>query len=143
MCKGQEFDEAERLVRTGIGYGWNDQLVSRYGRISSSDPKRQLVVAQGWLKERPNDATLLLCLGRVSMMNEAWTEAREYFEASLGLSPTPVVHSELGRLCTAMGDYARGSLYLAQSLSELPVLPLPRTASAEPEPGSGKAKVQA
>ncbi|MDA1076825.1 MAG: heme biosynthesis protein HemY [Proteobacteria bacterium] len=125
MCETGALADAEGLVRGGINTAWNEELVGLYGCIISDDPKRQLVAAQSWLKERPNDATLLMCIGRISMMNQAFSEAREYFEASLALNPTPEVHSELGRLCLAMGDYEKGGEYLAQSLATLPVLPLP------------------
>ncbi|MCZ6617451.1 MAG: heme biosynthesis protein HemY [Gammaproteobacteria bacterium] len=116
---------AEAVVRTALEQTWDDELVELYGRIVSSDVARQLVVAERWLKERPNDAGLLLCLGRICLMNRQWAKAREYLEVSLRLLRTPEVYGELGRLCTALGDVSRGSEYLSQALMELPGLPLP------------------
>ena len=118
-------EAAEAAVRGALSQRWDTALVTLYGQITSPDPERQMAAATGWLKERPNDAELLLTLGRVSLMNGEWNKAREYFEASLNAKSSAAVYGELGRLCTAMGDAGRGSEYLAQSLDWLPSLPLP------------------
>mgnify|MGYP001820504021 FL=1 len=96
-----------------------------YGLATGADPERQLVVAEGWVKEKPNDPKLLLTLGRICLMNQAWPKAREYFETSLRLQRSPEVYGELGRLCVAMGDSERGGEYLAHATVPLPALPLP------------------
>ena len=121
-----DLDSAETALRGALAKNWNADLVALYGEIQSSDPHRQLVVAEGWLKQRPSDAPLLLALGRISMMNEQWAKAREYLEASLRLNRSPEVYGELGRLCSAQGETERGAEYFARSLSGLPDLPLPR-----------------
>lgn len=117
--------QAETVVRTALEHTWDDALVELYGRIVSSDVARQLVVAEAWLKARPNDAGLLLCLGRICLMNQQWAKAREYLEVSLRLLRNPAVYGELGRLCSALGDVSRGSEYLSRTLGDLPELPLP------------------
>jgi len=117
--------QAETVVRTALEHTWDDALVELYGRIVSSDVARQLIVAEAWLKARPNDAGLLLCLGRICLMNQQWAKAREYLEVSLRLLRNPAVYGELGRLCSALGDVSRGSEYLSQTLGDLPELPLP------------------
>jgi HemY protein len=124
-------NDAEAAVRGALEHEWRSELVQRYGVIVSDDVGRQLIVAEGWLKSRPNDSALLLALGRICLMNEQWAKAREYLEASLRLRHTPEVYGELGRLCVAMGDVDRGSQYLKQSVIGLPDLPLP-----EGEPGA-------
>jgi len=122
-------EEAEAVVRATLEHTWEEALVELYGRIASNDVARQLVVAEGWLKARPNDPGLLLCLGRVCLMNQQWAKAREYFEVSLRLLRTHAVYGELGRLCVALGDVSRGSEYLSQALAELPELPQPEKRS--------------
>lgn len=113
------------ILRAAIRQEWSGELVQVFGELRGEDPKEQLVVAESWLKERPNDADLLLALGRISMMNEEWAKAREYLEASLRLARSPQVYAELGRLCSAMGDMDRGNEYLLMSQPALPDLPLP------------------
>ena len=117
--------DAENLLRQGLQQGWDPELVQLYGTLVSDDPGRQLVVAEGWLKERPNDPDLLLALGRICLMNRHWARAREYLEASLRLRRSTEVQSELGRLCAALGEAERGGELMAQALQSLPSLPLP------------------
>jgi HemY protein len=83
-----------------------------------------LRVAESWVKEHPNDAALALALGRLALRNRNWSQAREQFEASLHLDPSPAAQAELGRLCLALGD-ARGTDLLVAAFGELPALPLP------------------
>jgi HemY protein len=118
-------EQAEAAIRQALQQSWNDELVVLYGQVIGADRERQLVVAEGWLKERPNDPSLLLTLGRICLMNEAWAKAREYFETSLRLQHTPEVYGELGRLCVALGDSERGGEYLTHALTGLPDLPMP------------------
>lgn len=118
-------DKAEAAIRIALQQTWDDELVVLYGLAGGADPERQLVVAEGWVKEKPNDPKLLLTLGRICLMNQAWPKAREYFETSLRLQRSPEVYGELGRLCIAMGDSERGCEYLAHATVPLPALPLP------------------
>ncbi|MDP6377978.1 MAG: heme biosynthesis HemY N-terminal domain-containing protein [Pseudomonadales bacterium] len=117
--------DAESVLRDALNNSWSEELVVRYGTLGTEDVARQLTTAEGWLKERPNDAQLLLALGRVSLRAGEWSRAREYFEASLKLKATQSAYAELGRLCNALGEHSRGAEYLAMSLSGLPDLPLP------------------
>ncbi len=125
----QEPDQAEAALRLILAQTWDQELVRMYGNTRSSDIARQLVVAQGWAKERPNDPTLLLSLGRLCLANEKFAQAREYFEASLRLQPQDETYGELGRLCVAIGDERRGTEYLLRSLGNLPDLPQPQRAA--------------
>jgi HemY protein len=120
-------DDAEMAIRQILNHQWQDDLPLWYGEIASSDLARQLLVAQGWLKERPNDAQLALTVGRLCLRNEQFEQAREAFETSLRLSPTDTVYGELGRLCVAMGDERRGTEYLLRSLGQLSELPQPES----------------
>lgn len=124
-------DEAEALLSKVLKQDWNDELVALYGRLRIERADRQLATAEGWLKARPNDPTLLLALGRIALANRDWAKAREYFEASLKQRRGAEVYGELGRLCLAIGERARAAELLAQSLDmsgQLPVLPLPQPA---------------
>ena len=119
--------EAESVLRTALQQTWNEDLVALFGRITGDEPAQQLIAAESWLKERPNDPTLLLTLGRISLMNGEWAKAREYLEASLRMQRSPEIYGELGRLCVALGDSERGGEYLVQAVA-LPKLPMPARA---------------
>ncbi len=126
---GQQ-DDAEQALRLILAQHWDAHLVRLYGLTRSGDQQRQLVTAQSWAKQRPNDADLLLTLGRLCLMNRKFEQAREYFEGSLRLQPADEVYGELGRLCMAMGDERRGAEYLLLSLGDLQDLPQPEAAGA-------------
>lgn len=118
-------EQAEAVLRSALQQNWSADLLDLFGQVTGTDPQRQLVVAESWVKERPNDPRLLLALGRISMMNGQWAKAREYLEASLRLGRSAEVYGELGRLCVALGDGDRGAEYLSQATVPLPTLPLP------------------
>lgn len=121
--------EAETLVRSQLKRSWSPQLIDLYGRIDGPDSRRQLLAAEQWLTERNNDSGLLLCLGRLSMRNELWGKARDYFENSLKLQESPEVCAELGRLLSHLGEHALSNQYfqrgLLASTHGLPKLPMP------------------
>jgi HemY protein len=103
------------VIVSALDHGWDSSLVSLYGTIRGEDPKAQLHTAERWLKEHSQEPRLLLTLGRLSVMNEAWSKAREYLETSLRLEQSPEVYAELGRLCTMLGETERGNEYLLRS----------------------------
>jgi HemY protein len=122
-------DQAETLLRKVLRNHWSDNLINLYGRIGGSKPDERLLIAERWLKDRPNNAELLLALGRLSLRNELWGKAREYFETSLHLKRSRETMAELGRLNACMGEEETGTKILLQSLlkdSGLPDLPLPK-----------------
>ncbi|GKW49682.1 heme biosynthesis HemY N-terminal domain-containing protein [Halomonas sp. NCCP-2165] len=128
LVRGKQEGIAERLLRHSLKVCWDPRLVLRYGLLSV-DPARQLVYAEKWLQERPNDPDLLLTLGRLSLRNAYWGKAQEYFEASQRQRPSGVVCAELARLYANLGEHNKSQLYYRQSVElldkSLPALPQP------------------
>lgn len=121
--------QAETLLRKVLRNHWSDELINLYGRIQGRKPDEQLLVAERWLQDRPNNAELLLALGRLSLRNELWGKAREYFETSLKLRRSRETMAELSRLNAHMGDEKASMNLLMQGLvreSGLPDLPMPK-----------------
>jgi HemY protein len=121
--------QAEILLRKVLRNHWSDELVNLYGRIESQTPDEQLLLAEQWLKDRPNNAELLLALGRLSLRNELWGKAREYFATSLKLHRKRETLAELSRLNAHMGHDTASINLLMQSLENdngLPRLPMPK-----------------
>lgn len=97
-------DELEGLVSKAIKRSWDKNLVNLYGQLLTTDPKRQLSNADGWVKQYGNQAILLLMLGRVCMRCQLWGKARGYLEESIKLEPTADAYLEYGRLLEQLSE---------------------------------------
>ena len=67
---------AAKIIEAAVSKRWSVILVRRYGELDFGVSPQQLIMAEGWLKARPADANLMLCLGRISMRNELWGKQR-------------------------------------------------------------------
>lgn len=125
-----EDQEAEVLLRKTLTREWHEGMVYLYGRTRIEDIRLQMRVVEEWAVQHPRDPVLLLTLGRISMRNQLWGKARNYFQESLAIRKDPEVFAELARLLEHMGERDRSSSFYQQGLDQtinvLPVLPLPQ-----------------
>lgn len=123
-----EETEAAALLNRQLKQQWDDELVLLLGRMQGGNASQLLLFLEQQLQDRPNNAVLLLTLGRVSLRNQLWGKAREYFEMALRMSPsgamTAEISAELGRLLDRLGDDT-GSLEHYQHAMQLLPRPLP------------------
>lgn len=131
---------AEQIILRSLKREWSPALVRQFGYIAGGDVTRQLSRAKKWLTAHPEDAELLLCLGRLSARAELWGKARDYFESSYRLHPGAEVCAELGRLLSGLGEADAATAYFREGLllsaDQLPDLPVPDkvvAASAAPD----------
>lgn len=111
--------KAEEVLHAALKRQFDDRLIERYGRIQGREPVRQLANAEGWLKAHPEDAELLLALGRLSMRNALWGKARDYLEASLRFEHRAETCAELARLLAQLGDNERSNQLFQEGLGLL------------------------
>ena len=127
-------DKAESFLRDAIKSEWNESLVKLYGQISGSNPAKQLKTAEDWHAEHTDSAALQLTLGRLSLLNSQWPQAREYFEKSMALNKSQETYNELARLLQHMDDSEGIQKLMTESLDSvtqsLPKLPLPAASNA-------------
>ncbi len=120
---------AARIIEAALSKNWSDTLVTIYGEQDFGNSPQQLIHAESWLKSRPGNATLLLSLGRICMRNELWGKAKEYYEASIKISPSADCYGELSRLLKNLGEVEASEAYLKNYGdligAELPELPMP------------------
>lgn len=83
---------------------WDRNLVRLYGEARGESPAHQLKIAEGWYKKHSSDATLLICLGSLSMHEKFWGKAVEYFEKSIQLKPSCEAYRALGQTYEALGQ---------------------------------------
>lgn len=78
---------------------WQSELVAIYGRLGGGESMGRIARAEGWLRQHPDDAGLLLALGRMCVRQRLWGKAQSYLEASLAVEETQEAHLELASLC--------------------------------------------
>lgn len=122
-------EEAEKILTDALRKNWDDNLARLYGIVKGADVAKQLLWAENWLKERPNNAMLLLTLGRLSLQLQQWEQARSYFEASIRSRRSAEAHGELGRLLSHLGEHEASNENFQAGLAlisqRLPDLPMP------------------
>ncbi len=94
----------ETLLRQAIKKSWHESWVELFGRVISHEPSKQLAVAETWLKNHPNNPTLLLSLGRIAKRCKLSGQARHYLEESIQLKPQAESYYELGDVLEQLGD---------------------------------------
>jgi len=124
-----DHEAADKIIQRALKQGWSESLVRHYGFVQGDNTARQLGRAEAWLTAHPEDAQLLLCLGRLAARDKLWGKARDYFESSYRLDPGAEVCAELGRLLTALGEPKVAVAYFREGLllreDQLPQLPMP------------------
>jgi HemY protein len=111
--------KAEEALRGAIKRGYDSHLIRLYGLLRGGDPAKQLKFAEGWLKDHPGDASLLLTLGRLCLQNSLWGKARDYLESSLQVQRNPEACAELARLLAQLGDTDRSNQLFQEGLGLL------------------------
>jgi len=97
-------EQAEQLLREALKQGWNRQLIELYGLLNCPQPGKHLARLEKFLKEHPDDPTLLLTLGRLSMRAQLWGKARAYLEAAISRGGPVDAYQELARLLEHMDE---------------------------------------
>ncbi len=125
--------EAGALLTRFLKQHWSDKLVAMMGFVNSQQPAQQLQMMENWLKDKPGNAVLLLTLGRLSLRNQLWGKAREYFEQALratsSASLSAEISAELGRLLDHLGEHEKSLECYQRAMGlleyKLPQLPMP------------------
>ena len=107
--------EAEAVLRRGIKGRWRDAWAQRYGTVDG-EAEGMLATAKGWLKERPDNADLLLTLGRLAKRCGDASGAKGYLQASVDSQPSAEALRELGALSEVQGDAAAAAGYFRRAL---------------------------
>ena len=96
-------DEVESALRRE----WSPLLIETYGTLSGDDVEARLRRAESWLDAHPNDASLLLTLGRMCVRLKLWGKAQQYLQRSLALVPGASAWEALGDALSGQGDAAQ------------------------------------
>ena len=95
--------EAQKLIEAVLDGSaddaWAPELVSIYGRLAGGDQMARIAKAEAWLRRHPDDARILIALGRMCFRKRLWGKAQTFLDASLAVEVTQDAHLELARLC--------------------------------------------
>ncbi|MEO7067225.1 MAG: heme biosynthesis HemY N-terminal domain-containing protein [Rhodanobacter sp.] len=108
-------DELESALRRE----WSPLLIEAYGALAGEDAEARLRRAEGWLDAHPNDATLLLTLGRMCVRLELWGKAQQYLERSIALTPSAGAWEALGDTFAGSGNAERAQRSYRNALALL------------------------
>lgn len=125
--------EAGNLLTAHLKKDWSDALVTMLGLVHVRNPQEALATIEAWQKQHADNAALLLTLGRLSLRNQLWGKAREYFERGLHVAQQPEhvaqLNAELARLYEQLGEHERSLDCYRKALGllkhPLPDVPLP------------------
>jgi HemY protein len=106
-------DEVESALRRE----WSPLLIETYGMLAGDDIEARLRRAEGWLDAHPNDANLLLTLGRMCVRLKLWGKARQHLERSLALTPNAAAWEALGDTFAGQGDAEQAQRCYRNALS--------------------------
>jgi HemY protein len=96
-------DDVHKVVEDALAAQWDSDLVDYYAECLGTSVTKQLARAEVWLADRPQDAVLLLVLGKLCAHEELWGKAQSYLEASLSIESRHSTHLELARLFERTG----------------------------------------
>lgn len=94
-----EFNTAREIIEQALDAEWDQELVLLYSDSSGDDTLARIERAEKWLQlTHPDDAALLLTLGRLCARQGLWGKAESYLDASLSLEPSYTAHMVLAKL---------------------------------------------
>ncbi len=93
---------AIQIVTDSLEKYWDGNLVRLFAECRG-DVLKQIERAENWIAQHPQDAALLLTLGRLCAQRELWGKAQSYLEASLSIERRAETHLALARLLEKMG----------------------------------------
>jgi HemY protein len=108
---------AERVLRELIDQAPDPAAVRLYGDLVLDDPLQPLERAEGWLRQRPEDAELLASCARLCLRAELFGKARSYLEASLARRPSAENALILADLLEQMGEHGAAVRCLREALT--------------------------
>ena len=94
---------ARQIIEQSLDEQWDSELAELYAECTGRDAVSQIERAEAWLKSHPNDACLLLALGKLCVHSGLWGKAQNYLDASLSVEPGYTAHFALAQLNEKIG----------------------------------------
>ena len=95
---------AWQIIIHALETQWDSDLAACLGDHVSNDAAKRTEQAEQLLKAHPDDAGLLLALGKLSLHQQLWGKSHDYLNASLRVKPSRAAHYALGQLAEQQGN---------------------------------------
>ncbi|MDO9102978.1 MAG: heme biosynthesis HemY N-terminal domain-containing protein [Candidatus Nitrotoga sp.] len=89
---------ARQIITDRLNAAWDSDLVMLYGECLTGEAGSHIEQAERWLKQYPDDAGLLLVLGKLCLHQGLWSKAQNYLDASNSIAPSSAAYTTLGQL---------------------------------------------
>lgn len=89
---------AQKIIEQSLDTKLDTELITLYSKCLGNSVSWQIQRAENWLTKYPNNAELLLTLGKLCTHCELWGKAQNYLEASLSIEPSRAAHLALAQL---------------------------------------------
>lgn len=99
------------IIEHSLTQQWDATLVRAYGEIQGEETQRQFAHAEKWLAGHPEDAALLLLLGKLCLRQSLADRAEIFFRASLTAAPTWEASFGLGQVLEQAGQTEAACLH--------------------------------
>jgi HemY protein len=96
--------KAHGIVEEALAQEWDSELVGLYAECDGGDTVARIERAEAWLKQHPDDATLLLTLGKLCAQQELWGKAQSYLDASIAIEAGYAAYLALAQLNERLGN---------------------------------------
>ena len=107
---------AQEIIEQSLDAQWDSELICLYSECLGQDTLKQIERAETRLFDHPDDACLLLTLGKLCAHQRLWGKAQSYLEASIGVEPTFTAHRELAKLHEKIGQSETADVHYRKSL---------------------------
>lgn len=96
---------ARQALADSLNAQWDSELVTLYGDCQGGNLVGQIEDAEKWLTQHPDDAGLLLALGKLCLHQSLWGKAQSYLDASNSLAPSRAAYTALAQLADKLGQH--------------------------------------
>ena len=100
---------AQDEIETALASSWSPALVLAYADLDDGTLDARRRRAEQWLETHPNDASLLIALGRMAVRQQQWSRARDWLERAVALEPSSLGWESLGDTHAGLGDVTRAA----------------------------------
>lgn len=102
FIKLKDCKNARQVLTDSLNAQWDSELVTLFGDCQGINLVGQIEQAEQWLKQHPDDAGLLLALGKLCLHQGLWGKAQSYLDASNSLAPSRAAYTALAQLAEKM-----------------------------------------